>query len=77
VSELIALAQSEALHPSRRNHAAMCAAECYSLGFGVEYNEENVAQSILRASELASSKAIFWYPRVCIGQDRSYSYILQ
>ncbi|KAF2829600.1 hypothetical protein CC86DRAFT_172057 [Ophiobolus disseminans] len=69
VAELRQLADSEASSMSARSHAAMCIAEFHCFGFGVLHDKQQVAAWVLKALNLGSTKALAWYPRICVANN--------
>ncbi|KAF2647152.1 hypothetical protein K491DRAFT_685755 [Lophiostoma macrostomum CBS 122681] len=64
VEGMRSLASSEIVSQTDRSHAAMCVAECYLLGFGVEHDKCMVVNWIFQSALLGSSKAQAWYYRI-------------
>ncbi|KAK0659742.1 hypothetical protein QBC41DRAFT_384216 [Cercophora samala] len=65
IADLKALATAEHEPASVRAHAAMTISECYTLGFGVTHDTEEVARWLLEAALNGLRKAQLWYHRVC------------
>ncbi|KUJ24438.1 uncharacterized protein LY89DRAFT_713292 [Mollisia scopiformis] len=64
-NDLISMSVSETFTMPSRAHAALCVAECHTVGFGVQHDMKQAVQWVHTASELGSIKAAAWYPRLC------------
>lgn len=81
VAELEGLATYKEIPALNRAHAATTLSECYTIGFGVDYDVQKIVHWLGKAADEGMHRALRWYPRIWrtfgIREPRDYSSTLE